>query len=491
MKNVILLFVFLFQISTSFSQINFLNESPASGNMLTASQSQRIDLPVLNVTLNERLDQIFDSITALTAIKGFTAAMRLPDGSLWKRAKGAAAAIPASVPLNTDYLMGIGSISKSLIATTMLRLQEEGLLDLDDSIGQYLPAYTNISGAATLRQLLSHRTGFNDYLNENPATLNEFFNHLDSIWVADTLLTHFVLAPNFPLGAAWSYSNTNYVLAGRVIESVTGQQWYQVVRQHVLDPLGLTHTFAYPWETPGTQALAHVFFDLDGMGDVDDWQGAGLPDGGFFSLAGSAGGYISNPEDLVTFSERVYGGHLLSAASLAEMQTDFVQNGSGFLYGLGAYSIPNNYNLENWGHDGDLVYKSIAEYFPTENISLAVQQNDDRTHNPDDPSSPNYDERGVYQALLDAYLNYSTVTAAPEILPGQNITVFPNPADTYITVRLSENAGAQTIQLTDIYGKVLISQFTDHPENRISILTLLSGTYRLRVGGFSTIVIKQ
>jgi hypothetical protein len=137
------------------------------------------------------------------------------------------------------------------------------------------------------------------------------------------------------------------------------------------------------------------------------------------------------------------------------------------------------------------VYKSIAEYFPTKNISLAVQQNDDRTHNPDDPNSPSYDERGVYEALLDAYLNYSSVTAAPEIMPGQNVTVFPNPADSYIMVRLSENAGAQTIQLYDIYGKVLISQFTDHPENKISISTLLSGTYGLRVGGYSTIVVKQ
>ena len=438
--------------------------------------------------LPEVLDQVFDSITTRTDLKGANAAMLLPDGSLWKRAHGVAAELPAVEPLTTEHLMGIASITKSFVAVTFLRLQEQNVLDLDDSIGQYLPAYPNISGAATVRQLLSHRTGFSDYIDENPATLNEFFAHIDSVWSADTLLAHYILAPNFPVDSAWSYSNTNYLLAGRVIESVTGKPWYEVVREQVITPLGLTHTFAYPWESPGQQPFSHAFFDLDGDGLVDDFQGQGLPIGGFLSLAASGGSYSSNPEDLARFSERIYGGHLLSAASLAEMQTDFVQDGMGHIAGLGTFSFPDAYNLENWGHDGDLVYKSIARYYPTENMSLAVQQNDNRFHNDDDPTSPAYDAGGIYDALLDAFLQFSASSSITERTQSPGLAVFPNPCHAVCQITFPANARLAfplVCTATDAAGRVVFSTILGNRVDKISVSGLLPGFYVLRAGGFS------
>jgi len=490
MNNLVLFFLlFLVQINSVFSQRSPLNEySKENINLSSIPTPQNFNPSFYSNTLHEALDQVFDSITSLTDLKGANAAMLLPDGSLWKRSHGVAEELPVVTPLTTEHIMGIASITKSFIAVTMLRLQEQNMLHLDDSIGQYLPTYPNISGAANIRQLLSHRTGFSDFIDENPATLNEFFANIDSVWTIETLLNNFVLAPSFQIDSAWSYSNTNYLLAGRVIEIVTGKPWYEVVREQVLTPLELTHTFAYPWESTGQQHFSHGFFDLDGDGFVDDFQGQGLPIGGFLSIASTGGSYSSTPEDLVKFSERIYGGHLLSASSLAEMQTDYVHIGMGNVAGLGTFSVANAYNLENWGHSGDWLYKSNAEYYPTENMSLAVQQNDSRYHDDNDPNSPNYDVDGIYDALLYAYVNFSKIASTTNIKKLQSLTIFPNPCKEACRVTFPKNTFQPfpiVCNVIDAVGNVVFSKILINPVSDISVAGLKPGFYVVSAGGFS------
>lgn len=488
-----LLMALLIQTSALFAQANLLQQLPVKPHSLSVRHSPELIQRDFNGTLTETLDYVLDSMTALTPIKGFNAAMLLPDGSMWKRAAGLATELPSVTPLTTEHLMGMGSISKSFVATTLLLLYEDDLLDLDDSIGQYVGPYPNVPGSVTIRQLLSHRSGISDYLNENPATGGAWLENLDSIWVSDTVLSNYVLAPNFPVGTDWSYSNTNYLLAGRIIESLTGQPWHDVVRQRLLDPLGLTHTFVYPWETPEAQPFSHVWADFDSDGSVEDLQGLGLPDVGLFSLANSAGCLISTPEDLVRFSERVYGGHVLQPATLTEMQTDYEQSGSGFLYGLGAASFPIMENVENWGHDGDLLYKSVALYFPSENMSLAVQQNDDRLADPDDPELQS-DVYIVYAALLEAYLNYSPASGTADMQQDEAILISPNPVDDRFAIQFAEkNIAIYPIicTLTDVNGRIVLSQTVWNNRDVFSVEQLPSGVYWLQAGRFSGKVVKK
>ena len=487
------LLVLVLSASTIFSQNIISNHAPQKVAQTMGEQAERFQPPTANGSLVETLDQVFDSITALSPVKGFNAAMLLPDGTIWKRAKGLAEELPTQVPLTTEHLMGMGSISKSFVSTTLLLLHDDGLLDLGDSIGQYVGPYPNVPGNVTIRQLLSHRSGISDYLNENPAMFGAFNAHLDSIWVMDTILNNYVLSPNFPVGASWSYSNTNYLLAGRIIESITGQPWHEVVRQRLLDPLGLSHTFVYPFETPGSQPFSHFWADLDGNGTVEDWQGIGLPDAGLFSLATSAGCLISTPEDLVKFSEWVYGGHLLQPATLAEMLTDYISvPGAGLQYGLGAGNFGLPQNLENWGHNGDLIYKSFALYFPSENMSLAVQQNDDREYDPTQ-ANPVLDLYNVYLALLDAYLNYMPPSASDEAFSTGKLVVTPNPAADFFTLKISHDSGLALplpCHLTDANGRVVLTQILASDATDIPVSHLPTGLYLLRVGGFSTKIVK-
>lgn len=493
-KNLLLSFFLLLNLAIANAQLGLLNEHPTAKPFSTAPSADFNGPTIQSGTLTDALNFAFDSITALTPIKGFNAAMLFSDGSLWTRAKGLSTAQPFATPLAPSHLMGMGSITKSFVATTLLILQEEGALDLDDSIGQYLPAYPNIPAYATVRQILNHRAGLNDYLNENPAMSQALIANLDSIWVADSILAHYVLAPNFPVNTSWSYSNTGYLLAGRIIEVVTGQPWYQVVREKILIPLGLTHTFAYPWESYGTQRFAHVFVDVDGVNPIDDWQGYGLSDKGLFSLAGSAGCLITTPEDLVRFSEQVHGGHFLQPASFVEMHTDhLLQPGSGYQYGLGtiSYALPGA--LENWGHDGSLFYKSLALYFPEKQFSIAVQQNDDRLHDPADVTSPPHDMNDVFLVLTETYLNYSALSASTE--PSVQLwEVQPNPAVDHINLNLPLNTGLSfplDITIVNAQGGVVAQQSIQQSNELVSVSALPPGLFFVQAGNHVSKFVKR
>lgn len=440
MKNFLisaLLIMALFRPQDLHGQNALLNESSTRFLFKDADRSINVPLSISGSTLPEVLDHVFDSLTSQSTIKGMSAAMLLPDGTLWKRARGLARGLPTQQTLTTDHLLGMGSITKSFVATTLLLMIEDSLLSLDDSIGSYLAPYDHIPGHVTIRQLLSHRSGINDYLNENAAMVDAWLTYPDSIWVADTILHLYVLAPNFPVGSDWSYSNTNYLLAGRIIEEITGHPWYVEVRERILNPYNFSHTFAYPYESYGAQPFAHVWIDADGDGLVDDLQGIGFPDVGLFSIAGSAGSLLSTPEDLVQFHRLVYGGYLLQDTTLEEMLTDYIQDGSGFEYGLGTLMYPLGSNLENHGHDGSILFYAIASFFPGEDLAIAVMQNDNRLEVPGPTDAP-FDLNYLFLALLDTYLNYSIPSAThDQLLFVENLSVSPNPADDFTKVEFT------------------------------------------------------
>jgi D-alanyl-D-alanine carboxypeptidase len=471
----VVFFVFLFQMG--YTQIELLNEPAESYRYLTPT----LDLPETPAggsgELMLLLDQTFDSLTALSPVKGFNAALILPDGSVWKRATGVSQELPTSVTLETEDLMGMGSISKSFVSTTILVLFEEGLLSLDDSIGMYLDDYPNVPGEATIKQLLGHRTGISDYLNENPAMIDLWVNHPDTLLPADTILYHYVLEPNFPVGNDWSYSNTNYLLAGKIIENITGQPWYEVVRNRIIDPMGLTHTLSYPFETPGSQNVSHCWLDYDGNGEVEDLQGSGVTMDGFFNIGNSAGCLLSTPEDIASFHQQLYGGSFLQPATLEEMQTDYANDPSGFIYGLGTLNWPV-FGMENWGHDGNIIYRSVAHHFPDENISYAIQQNDIRFGN------NIIDIYDIAFELLNAYLNYSPSTSTEALTHADAFQLFPNPATDQLVIELEGPAPEMgNLAVFTPQGQlVLTDRLTPGTtQQTINLLGMAQGLYLLQI----------
>src|SRR4029453_17087809 len=129
----------------------------------------------------------------------------------------------------------IGSISKQFTAAAILLLQEQGKLSLDDKVSKFIPDLTR-ANEVTIRQLLSHTAGYQDYWPQDyvmpimlePVTSQKILD----IWARKAL--------DFDPGTTWQYSNTNYVIAGLIVEQVAGMPFIGFLRQRVFSRLGLT-----------------------------------------------------------------------------------------------------------------------------------------------------------------------------------------------------------------------------------------------------------
>ncbi len=484
----LLLLIVCFSSASLSAQINMLDEISNNPSIEYATPVLPEASPRSGSTLFEELDQSFDLYTTVFSnLKGFNAAMLVPDSLIWKRASGVAQELPDTVELTTEHLMGMASVSKTFVATTILLMYEDGLLSLDDTIGMYLdPSYPNIPFHATIRNLLSHRTGINDYLNENPAMIPLIFTYPDSIWEVDSILFNHVLPPNFPVDESWSYSNTNYLLAGKIIENITGNPWYEEVRERILVPLGLVHTFAYPFESPDGQPFSHCWADIPFTGEVKDLQGSGTSMDAFFSAANSAGCLISTPEDIAYFIDALFSGEILQPATLDEMQVNYSTN-PGIIYGLGAISYPS-FAQENWGHDGNLIYKSWALYFPEEDVTLVVQQNDNRV-------GPGFtDLFTVFNSLLQTYLTYSPPVSVEDVEDGSSLQVYPNPATDHLIIDVSNNAPLHEPTLgtlMNMNGQIVQSFILQEANTQVEVGNLPAGIYVLKVLGANVKVVVQ
>ena len=148
------------------------------------------------------------------------------------------------LPVTPDTLFQVGSISKTFTATALMMLMEAGKVDLDTPIRVYLPDFQlsdeSVAARVTLRHLLTHTGGWlGDYFND--------FGFGDDAQAK--MLAEIAKLPQLtPLGDVWSYCNTGFNIAGRLIEVITGQSYEAVIKELILDPLGMNMTFFFPHE---------------------------------------------------------------------------------------------------------------------------------------------------------------------------------------------------------------------------------------------------
>ncbi|MEV6243588.1 serine hydrolase [Lentzea sp. NPDC051838] len=224
------------------------------------------------------------------------------------------------VPWNAKHR--IASTTKPFTATVVLQLVGEGELHLDDTVEQWLPGLVagndNHGSKITVRQLLGHKSGLRDYLDDLPleraTTPEEFKRERFRAYRPEQLVAMAVSRPPVfqPEEDKWSYSNTNYVLAEMIIEKATGASWQQAVHERIVEPLGLadtilTGTSAY---LPSPRLAPHKRLRPGGPEvDVSTYV-AGHGDASI----------ISTTSDVNSFFRALLGGRLLKPAQLAEMQ---------------------------------------------------------------------------------------------------------------------------------------------------------------------------
>jgi CubicO group peptidase (beta-lactamase class C family) len=228
-------------------------------------------------------------------------------------------------PLNTDHKMGIGSISKQFTATAILLLQQEGKLQVDDDIRKYLPQYNTWGKTITIRQILSHTSGIPSYTE-----LPGFDTLADKKISNSRLIRFFESAPLiFEPGTDWSYSNSGFVLAGIIVEKITGQPFNDFVRDRILKKLNMTETafgssdYALPNKT--AEYAGNTPKGKIKMETQYDWY-----------WAYGAGQLVSTVDDMLKWDEALYDDGFIKPELLQTAHSAYkLKTGISANYGLG------------------------------------------------------------------------------------------------------------------------------------------------------------
>ncbi|WP_051772639.1 serine hydrolase domain-containing protein [Saccharothrix sp. NRRL B-16314] len=244
----------------------------------------------------------------------------------------------------------IGSATKTFVATVVMQLVDEGRVGLDDPVDRYVAGVPRGGNGdrITVRQVLNHTSGLYDYAHEEGYSTNRWrgADRFRSYQPQELLDVAFSQDSYFDPGQGWHYSNTNYIVAGMLVERVTGRAYGDEVRSRILRPLGLSRT-TVPGQWPGLpHPHARGYTEVDGQ----------LVDATLMnpSLDWAAGEMISTADDLNRFFDALLGGRLTSAASLAAMRQT-VDTGTVFAYGLGLQRFDLPCGRSVWGHGGELI----------------------------------------------------------------------------------------------------------------------------------------
>src|SRR6476661_7356190 len=188
----------------------------------------------LPADLIEKIDKVATDTLARTGVPSASIAI-VKDGQIaYVKAYGDARLEPKT-PATPQMRYSIGSISKQFTATAILLLQEQGKLSLDDPVSRFIPGLSR-GNEVTIRELLSQTSGYHDFWPQDyvmPMMLSATRpQSIADRWAKQPL--------DFDPGTRWQYSNTNYTLAGMVVEKASGMPFFQFVRTRILTPLGLT-----------------------------------------------------------------------------------------------------------------------------------------------------------------------------------------------------------------------------------------------------------
>ena len=315
-------------------------------------------------SLRSQVDEIARQVLKTTGVPSASLAI-VQDGKIaYLEAYGSARLDPPA-PATPQMLYSIGSISKQFTAAAVLMLAEQGKLSLNDPVSKYISGLTDGS-AVTISELLSHTAGYQDFWPQDyvpPMMLKPI--------TADGIMDGWARKPlDFAPGMKWQYSNTNYVIAGVIVEKVSGMPLLQLLSQRVFTPLGMKSVADTNLnKLPPTDPTGYFRYALGPLHPAPK-EGRGW----MFA----AGELAMTAEDLATWDISIIDQSVLKPASYREMETDtLLKNGLGTRYGLGMFvtSVNGHRMLEHGGEVSGFTAENIV--LPDDKIAVVVLTNQD------------------------------------------------------------------------------------------------------------------
>ncbi|MER7175858.1 serine hydrolase domain-containing protein [Streptomyces mesophilus] len=330
--------------------------SPAVSVAVSADPTASAD----SRTTNDAVQRVLDRAVSEGGAPGILAEVK-NGSSRWFGSSGVADTSTNRKPVSYDRYR-IGSTTKTFTATVLLQLVGEGRLSLDDSVEKWLPGVVQGNGhdgsRITVRQLLNHTSGIFNYTNDAGVLAKlvgqGFLDHrFDSVLPQDLVRTAMGHAPDFAPGTSWAYSNTNFILAGMIVEKVSGRSLSAEVNRRIIGPLGLGNTYLPGRSTSIVGPHGRAYSKLmtgDPAAPVHDVTEMSA------TWAGSAGDMISTAGDINRFYGALLSGRLLRPAQQKEMFTavetvNWIPNTG---YGLGMIRQKLSCGVQVWGHGGTI-----------------------------------------------------------------------------------------------------------------------------------------
>ncbi len=336
------------------------------------------------------------------------------------------------LPVTPQTIFRIASVTKQFTAAAILKLQEEGKLSIEDKLSKYIPDFPR-GDEVTLRQLLTHTSGIHDCLPGPDFLLSSVTNATTT----EAMIKAIEKDPyDFDPGAQWRYDNAGYLLLDYIVEKVSGQSYGDFLRDNFFQPLGMTNTGVYlPQLTLPHEALGYRL-GTDGFTQTPNEE----------IWWGGAGSLYSTIEDLYRWSEGLFNGRVLDAASLmlafTPVETKVNQdNHRDTGYGFGWF-IRNYRGLPEISHGGGVDgFWSMLLRVPDEKFSVAILANAQPGRKIVDPNDLAHQLENIFLAdklapppIINPNVSsksYDVLTGRYDITPGQ---VFLSSKEVILTI---------------------------------------------------------
>lgn len=286
------------------------------------------------------------------------------DGKIIFKGASGMANLELNIPMKVDHVLRIGSITKQFTAVSILMLQEQGKLNIQDDITKFIPDYPTDGKRITVEHLLTHTSGIQSY-TEIPGFMA---NHLRSDKTVEEMMDFFKNEPiKFSPGERFQYNNSGYFLLGVIIEKASEMTYGDFVEKNIFQKIGMKNSF-YDSENKVIPNRVSGY----------EMEGGQIINAPYLSstIPYAAGSLISTVEDLYKWNQAVHDYKLVKKESLEKALTPFTLNdGESTEYGFG-WGINNFFGEKSYQHSGGINgFVSNAMYLPEQNLFVAAFSN--------------------------------------------------------------------------------------------------------------------
>ncbi len=306
------------------------------------------------------IGRLADSVIRAIPVAGMSIVVKRGSKTLVSRGYGVAD-VSTSRQMSDTTAFRIGSITKTFTAIAIMKLVEQGRIELDAPLSTYRPDIA--APAVTIRQMLNHTSGMPDHERR---AIQQWMTEQKPI-TPEFVLDFLKETPARPGGTQWMYNNTGFHLLGYVIEKVSGLPYHEFIRREIVEPAGLTATFVEPARPPGVDVTLNYYLSESKFTHDSAWDLPGIY---------SAGGMYSSAADLARLVSALVGGRVVSASTFSQMaQPTVLSNGVRADYGLGLRlgAIGTHPKV---GHTGSArSTRAAAAYYPRDSLIVVVLMN--------------------------------------------------------------------------------------------------------------------